>query len=439
MKLQGMVAQKRRNNNIISLKVVGPFLLLFDSYTVYLSSVLFMQTNWGAPLVMFLGLVMLVVLQHGKILKDTKLNLIALLTYSVVIMGNQSIANGRYSYLFFYSISIVFYLFAKGSIRWIDDSLSIMRLFATIYSVATIAFVFTPSFYTGTVTKLFGSYAATAIQQYNNGNMPGLTANCSTNAMYLCIGIGVSISLLFSNHLKKKAYGNINTSRSEYYIIILELCALLLTGKRGPTLFMVMSFSVLYLIQSSKEGFMRWFKLIFIFMTAVVLFFVIISFVPALGRVYYKNLELLEGGNILTGRQSYYEAAYDTFLSNKIFGIGWGGMEIFITSITWNNASYNVHNIYLQLLAETGIVGFTIFMLFFGTNLIYTIKYTVLKIKGNSLQNITPLLFSCYIQVFFLLYGFTGNPLYDIQMLIPYYFAIAISSAIKIRERRTCL
>lgn len=436
MKQEGMEVLRQNKNGILSLEVIGPFLLLLDSYTVYLSSTIFMGTNWGSFVVVLLGLLSLVILQHGRILKDSKRNLIALLTYAVVIIGNQSIENGHYSYLFFYSVIIVFYLFAKGSIRWIDGSLSIMRIFTIIYAMTTIIFVFTPAFYTGTVTKLFGSYAATAIQQYNDGNMPGLTANCSTNAMYLCIGLGVSFSFLFSNHLKKKVYGYTNTSKSEIYIILIELGALLLTGKRGPTLFFIMSLCVLYLLQSSKEGFTRWFKLLFIVITMVVLFFVIISFVPALGRVYYRNLELLEAGNPLLGRQSFYEAAYETFLSNKLFGIGWGGMEIVITNITWNNVSYNVHNIYLQLLAETGIVGFTIFLIFFVTNLFYTVKYTAFKIKENNFQNIAPLLFSCYIQVFFLLYGFTGNPLYDKQMLYPYFFAIAISCAIKIRERR---
>ena len=35
--------------------------------------------------------------------------------------------------------------------------------------------------------------------------------------------------------------------------------------------------------------------------------------------------------------------------------------------------------------------------------------------------------FSLFIQIYFLLYGITGNPLYDIEETIIYFFAIGIS------------
>ena len=35
--------------------------------------------------------------------------------------------------------------------------------------------------------------------------------------------------------------------------------------------------------------------------------------------------------------------------------------------------------------------------------------------------------FSLAMQIFFLLYGFTGNPLYDREMFVPYFIACAIS------------
>jgi len=35
--------------------------------------------------------------------------------------------------------------------------------------------------------------------------------------------------------------------------------------------------------------------------------------------------------------------------------------------------------------------------------------------------------FSLAMQIFFILYGFTGNPLYDREMFVPYFIACAIS------------
>ena len=353
-----------------------------------------------------------------------------IILYLVYLFGNQTIRNGRLSYFFFYTIIILFYFFSRDTTGWILATIKIMRVFSVVYSLATILFVFTPSFYIGTVTRLFGRYQSTAIQQYNSGSIPGLTANCSTNAMYLCIGLGVSFSCIFSLLAEGKTFSR-SIIKRELIIIGIQVIALLLTGKRGPILFLVMSFFVLYLVYSSRQKVTRWFKAALLLVILIATFFITISFVPALGRFYYRMIELWEDGNLLIGRDFYYESAFEQFLSHKLFGIGWGGMEIEISNITWNNVAYNVHNIYLQLLAERGVIGFLLYIIFFASNLWNSLKYTAKQITTNRFNFLMPMLFSCFMQTFFVLYGCTGNPLYDIQMLYPYIFAVTMSSAIR--------
>lgn len=61
-----------------------------------------------------------------------------------------------------------------------------------------------------------------------------------------------------------------------------------------------------------------------------------------------------------------WSTSLDLFVHSPITGIGWGNFPTFYGSyvnISWIAAGiYNVHNIYLQLLSETGILGFVAFL-----------------------------------------------------------------------------
>ena len=109
------------------------------------------------------------------------------------------------------------------------------------------------------------------------------------------------------------------------------------------------------------------------------------------------------------------------FEQSPVFGIGWNN---FMKMFTLRNT--HCHNIYYQLLCETGIVGFSVFIFFFVTRIIGTIKKLNLSIYME-MKEAPWLKLSLFIQVFFLLYGFSGNPLYDIEETILYFFAVGIS------------
>lgn len=60
--------------------------------------------------------------------------------------------------------------------------------------------------------------------------------------------------------------------------------------------------------------------------------------------------------------------AWDFFVHSPIFGVGWGNFVAiygaYVSEISWiPQGQFEVHNIYLQLLAETGVVGFGAFFL----------------------------------------------------------------------------
>jgi putative inorganic carbon (HCO3(-)) transporter len=64
-----------------------------------------------------------------------------------------------------------------------------------------------------------------------------------------------------------------------------------------------------------------------------------------------------------------WDTAWNLFVHSPIIGVGWGNFtEIYgsyLSSYSWIPPGvFEVHNIYLQFLAETGLVGFTVFFLF---------------------------------------------------------------------------
>ena len=125
--------------------------------------------------------------------------------------------------------------------------------------------------------------------------------------------------------------------------------------------------------------------------------------------------------------------AIDYFKQNPIIGLGWGRFSAV------NLHEWKAHNIYLQLLAETGILGFVVFAFFFISTLINGWQYLKwIRINGKTMDGNEELhmMFSIAMQIFFLLYGITGNPLYDKETYVPYYMACAITSYYVNNRRR---
>jgi O-antigen ligase len=82
----------------------------------------------------------------------------------------------------------------------------------------------------------------------------------------------------------------------------------------------------------------------------------------------------------------------------------------------------------LQLLSEAGIVGFVIYISWI-LNSVY-ISYITCKnaVRMNvDVKDKKIIFFSLAFQIFFILYGVTGNPLYESMMFIPYFTAGGIT------------
>lgn len=211
-----------------------------------------------------------------------------------------------------------------------------------------------------------------------------------------------------------------------YPLILFMVGALLLTGKRGPIAFFVIALMLVYFLEGyGKEKVFRVFKIIGILISLFIALAVLAKVTDSDGvkRIYETFLELITSGSVDdAGRTQLHEQALKYFREYPLLGIGWTNfMKMFTLRST------HVHCIYLQLLCETGLIGFSIFIFFFAHCFISTTYKTVITNTSDLCVEASWLRFSLYIQTYFLLYGMTGNPLYDAEETILYFFALGIS------------
>ena len=146
-----------------------------------------------------------------------------------------------------------------------------------------------------------------------------------------------------------------------------------------------------------------------------------------------------EISDVSNGRFKLYAIAWNFFKESPILGIGWREFSKEVVNF-YNQDSVlrDAHNVFLQLLCETGIIGFSVFITMFISAITQTIQLAVQSAKNLlclSDKTKTVLIFSLCYQVFFLAYCITGNPLYDLETVYVYIISVGFSSGIYFRYK----
>ena len=144
------------------------------------------------------------------------------------------------------------------------------------------------------------------------------------------------------------------------------------------------------------------------------------------GSIYYllinteagqRMIDRSQGESLTTNRSDLVYRMLSFFNNKPLTGNGLSSTLLLIPDFT------NGHNIYVQILCETGLIGFIILIPFFIKSLFLTFKQLKLSTTNNSKYIYS----SCLcIQMLFLMWGFTGNPLYDVYPLFVYMISVAI-------------
>ncbi len=94
--------------------------------------------------------------------------------------------------------------------------------------------------------------------------------------------------------------------------------------------------------------------------------------------VILKHFERLQGVDDVTefGRLAVWQAAATLFFGHPVLGVGYGNYRFLYADIVpgAEPGTLDAHNLYLQLLAETGVVGFLTFTVILGAFLVVSLK-----------------------------------------------------------------
>lgn len=370
----------------------------------------FTQLLISMLLIMNIGIQILIV---GRIKVHKVLFPICLLMNLFIFIGDPTFNTYGIQTSFSMMGMIVIVALAKDiHINWIDYAIKYMKICYLFYAIYTILERFNSIFFKISI-MMFPNSFETLYAQYSSGCMPGLTNHYSTNGMLLGIGM-----LLFGSEMI------IKRRIKDVFLFLVFLIAMLLTGKRSGIIFtMAALYMGFYCYMSNKKN-KRLKQTFIIVVVAVIGFILLVTFMPSLATFVHRFEEASQNGDVTLGRTKMWAIAINAFKKSPLFGIGWGQF-MYINLHEWN-----AHNIYVQLLVETGIVGFSVFIIFFIYNLMNSWKMLV-KLRKSNTNSKTELfiLISLAIQIYFLIYGFTGNPLYDKEVYIAYYMSCAISNA----------
>lgn len=295
-------------------------------------------------------------------------------------------------------------LLSADSPEWLEFTVRLLCIFALVHAIATIIFFIFPHLYTGWFKPHFFPFSHTT-----SGYKSGLCNHYSTNGMYLAWGL---IAAFYSWQTAGQR------SRKRWQIAaILILVALLFTTKRAHLVFGIGSCLVVFiLLNAGKGSFGTTFKLVAFLVVAMIVFYIASLFVPEIAGV----IDRLNETELDEGRSGYYPICLELFGSSPLVGHGW---ESFTTALFQSgiadlarlyrsgNLVQNAHDVYLQLLAEEGLVGLILFLSFAITSLVNALRGALSTSRGN-FRNICAV--TAGIQIFFLLYCITGNPLYEI-------------------------
>ena len=186
-----------------------------------------------------------------------------------------------------------------------------------------------------------------------------------------------------------------------------------------------------------------------VFCTALVLGVFVLVFqkplskIPVFARTFASIQSLFSGGDASSGRTGLYKHAISLFMQHPFFGIGWGNYRNTVVGVVTQETPFDVHNIYLQLLCETGIVGCVCFAVPMVMTLVMSIRNYELLLRKKPSAKWTKLMgISCMFQLYFLLFGMTDNVLFYVFESSCYLICCSISVAyargLAVRKARRC-
>lgn len=421
-----MMEIKQTNKKYVfeSFFIVVVFALWTNIYTMHIDRISINSTLMNIVLCCFLIFFSLL---NYKNIKFNKLHCIWLFTLlgiyiSSIFSLNRSVS---FEYFFRFGIGILIMFLLSFNVKGTYKSIKFIQFFSIIYLIFTYLQLISFNAFYSIISNLFNYDKLQTIYNlsvYSNRYV-GLGIFAGNNAFILNVGFGIYFSFLILN--KGNRMNNI-------ILMLFFACGIFLTGSRIMIVNMLISTFLIILVRS--KGILPKLKKIIVFSLVVFIgVTVIVLIVPQAKAVFER---FVNGSESINNRFLLYDFAFSLFKSKLLFGTG---INTFVGLTYFNPVLIEktyVHNIFLQLLCETGIIGSILILSSFFILYVKTIKLVKVESFEKSIKVF--LTISLYLQTSFIIYFLTGNPLYDYNMLLTYFiissFPIGIYSSIKFKK-----
>lgn len=416
--------KKRRLDNILAMAIV----VYFFFYEMFQACISYSFANILCGVHIFLAGI--VVITHIR--KKTAFGIYWLwgIVLCITLFNNRVLANRLYLISFFnyFSAMVVAFSLAKSAgTNWIDDYSKVTRICGWVYIIATLIFFVLPGVGEFQKSIWWGIYP-NGTENGKYAYRAGLASSYSANGIYVSIAL-LSIAAPVISHFGTKH----RIQKKEYIWVLLGAAALLLTAKRAHLLFTMSALIISYFALSEGKVENKFVRFIAIGIVLITTFVIACYFVPALSNTILRFTD--NGGDISTGRFLFWEYAYKKFLQHPWLGIGWFGFRFEPIDIKYTAGYYDAHCIYIQLLCETGIIGFSVVVFAMISTWIDCVKLCKQYRRELSDKWHSALVASASIQIFMIIYGSTGNVLYD-RCFIIYMMSLAVQWTIKYSLQR---
>lgn len=246
------------------------------------------------------------------------------------------------------------------------------------------------------------------------GAYSGIAGEKADAAFYMCIGIGI---IMVNYCIAKKL--NIN----KVILFSIYTIALLLTGKRTLFICAILFSLVIILLSEIHKKYVK----LLVGATCIVFGILLAQmFIPEINTVF----ERFQSNDSLEVRYDMWDYEMRMFQAKPLFGFGFASFNL-LYSPRGTYAAFG-HNIYIELLAETGIVGILLFI-FSNIFLIKDLWKVYKKRKQYGAEYNKIFYFMIYILGLWYVYGLTGNVMYyKFQIFI--YFILHYMVGTLLRE-----
>ena len=391
--------------------------LIYVFLYVFNTALIFKLIGSQISMILFItSFIFLLLLSLSRKLKKYQLItlLLCLIVFFIQITNNHYIFEGREADVIKYSLCLMLPFIIVTNKDLVNMFPKLMTVFGLEHVFLTMVIQLFRNLYINNIMPwLYNGNYTYANLQFNLGYNPGITSNYSTNAVY----ISIAIISVFANYLNKKR-------KSDLILLIVSFVALLYTAKRAHLIFSIITCIFMYIFVNRKKVSKKIIKIL-IYVIIIGMAFVITStFVPAITKVIDRFEEGYQSGDMLNGRTELYSLALDLWNDNKLLGNGWGSYSYYYKiRYHWNNIEYlDTHNVYLQLLCEVGLVGLAFFLILAFKILEKNIKVNKIYMKQSQAS-----IFTLGYVLFFLMYCFSGNPLYDTFCYSIFFASVGIT------------